>query len=94
MFICQREGKVMLPHSRDKVDAAVTVSEAEIVAAMRLIFERMKVWALTDASSDTCRWWTDTCATAQLAKPAFEHTAQHPVPMRQCRDLCLHGHHH
>lgn len=36
-------GDLTWPIIRDKVDAAVTVPEADIVAAMRLAFERMKV---------------------------------------------------
>ena len=39
---------------RDLVDEVVTVSEAEIVAAMRVIYERMKVCALTQ---DPPRRW-------------------------------------
>ncbi len=38
-----RMGDKTWPIIRDRVDAAVTVSEAEIVAAMRLVFERTKV---------------------------------------------------
>lgn len=38
-----RLGSLTWPIVRDKVDAVITVSETEIVAAMRLCFERMKV---------------------------------------------------
>lgn len=38
-----RMGDLTWPIIRDKVDAAVTVSESEIVDAMRMVFERMKV---------------------------------------------------
>ena len=38
-----RLGDLTWPIVRDKVDAVVTVTEAEIVAAMKLCFERMKV---------------------------------------------------
>jgi threonine dehydratase len=36
-------GDLTWPIIRDTVDAAVTVSEAQIVDAMRMVFERMKV---------------------------------------------------
>jgi threonine dehydratase len=36
-------GDLTWPIIRDKVDAAVVVSEHEIVDAMRMVFERMKV---------------------------------------------------
>jgi threonine dehydratase len=39
-------GDLTWPIIRDKVDAAVMVSESEIVDAMRMVFERMKVPAL------------------------------------------------
>lgn len=38
-----RLGPLTWPVVRDLVDEVVTVTEAEIVAAMRLIFERMKL---------------------------------------------------
>ena len=39
-------GDLTWPIIRDRVDAAVTVFEVEIVAAMRLVFERMKVFVV------------------------------------------------
>lgn len=38
-----RLGSLTWPLVRDKVDAAVVVSDAEVVAAMRLCYERLKV---------------------------------------------------
>ena len=38
-------GRLTWPIIRDRVDAVVTVSDAEIVTAMRLLFERLKVVA-------------------------------------------------
>lgn len=43
-YVCAgRLGDLTWPVVRDYVDAVVTVSEAEIVAAMRLVYERMKL---------------------------------------------------
>lgn len=40
-----RMGNLTWPIVRDFVDDVITVSEEEIIAAMQLCFERMKVWS-------------------------------------------------
>ena len=67
-----RLGDLTWPIMRDKVDLVVTVSEAEIVAAMRLCFERMKVRAALPSCPTALPW---------SAQRFFESEMQLPCPI-------------
>ena len=49
MFVAGRLGDLTWPIVRDFVDGVITVSEEEILEAMKLCFERMKVGTIHTA---------------------------------------------
>ena len=85
-----RLGDLTWPPVRDLVTEVVVVSEQEIVAAMQLIFERMKVKLMDNTEIPPCKMWPH-CREALMVSDASNPCSYFSVEARNvplCRGNC------